>query len=103
VKNVEWWIVGAGLVFGWLAPIIWEKVSPARTAKAFWGALAKLSHSLVVDLDSEDFLKNYGRLLKLIAGYAGRNLLALAATILPVVLFWGPPPTWRYNPRKRPG
>lgn len=83
------WIVGAGLVFGWLAPILWEKVSPAKTARTFWGSLGKLSHSLVVDLDSEDFLKNYGCLLKLIAGYAGRNLLALAVTILPVVLFWG--------------
>lgn len=78
-----------GLAFGWLVPILWEKVSPAKTAKAFWGSLAKLSHSLVVDLDSEDFLQNYGRLLKLIAGYAGRNLLALAVTILPIVLFWG--------------
>ena len=89
MKGVELWIVGAGLAFGWLAPIIWEKVSPAKTAKAFWGALVKLSHSLVIDLDSDDFVQNYGRLLKLIAGYAGRNLLALAITVLPVVLFWG--------------
>jgi hypothetical protein len=89
VKGAEFWIIGVGLAFGWLVPKIWEKVSPAKTAKAFWGSLAKLSHSLVTDLDSEDFMQNYGRLLKMIGAYAGRNLLALAATIGPVVLFWG--------------
>ena len=88
MKGDAWWIVAVGLALGWLLPIVWEKVSPARTAKAFWGSLAKLSHSLVTDLDSDDFLQNYGRLLKLIGGYAGRNLLALAVAILPVMAFW---------------
>jgi hypothetical protein len=88
MKGGEWWVAGVGLALGWLLPIVWEKVSPAKKAKSFWGSLAKLSHSLVTDLDSDDFLQNYGRLLKLIGGYAGRNLLALAVAILPVMAFW---------------
>lgn len=88
MKSGGWWVAGVGLALGWLLPIVWEKVSPAKKAKSFWGALAKLSHSLVTDLDSDDFLQNYGRLLKLIGGYAGRNLLALAVAILPVMAFW---------------
>ena len=81
-------IIGVGLILGWLLPIIWERVSPTQSARQFWRSLYQLTRNLVADLDSDDFIGNYGQLLKLSGAYAGRNLLALSLAIIPVLAFW---------------
>jgi len=76
-----------GIVLGAVTAAIWRSASARAPRVEFWGAVADLAWSIAGGGDEHDFFRQYGRVLKLLARYLGRQALILGLSILPVTLF----------------
>jgi hypothetical protein len=76
-----------GIVLGAVTILIWRSVSARVSRVEFWGAIAELARSIVGGGDEREFLRQYGRVLNLLARYLGRQAVILGASFLPVTLF----------------
>jgi hypothetical protein len=76
-----------GIVLGAVTILIWRSMSARVPRVEFWGAIAELARSLLGGGDEREFLRQYGRVLNLLARYLGRQALILGVSFLPVTLF----------------
>ncbi|MFN0055445.1 MAG: hypothetical protein ACKV0T_25135 [Planctomycetales bacterium] len=95
--------VCAGLLLGGLVSAIWQGITLRLGKSDFWTSFRRLTGELVTG-NEDQFLQQYGQLLKLLGGYLGRNALTLCLSFLPVVLtvlFAAPAAMDRYNLQAR--
>jgi len=78
-------VSGGGL--GGLFVVIWRRFAPAEQAAAFWRGLYAATRGVLGSEEVEAMWRHYKALLGLVAVYTGRNLLGIAAAIVPVALF----------------
>lgn len=72
-----------GAVFGW----VWNRMMPMRRQREFLGELQGKAERFVRAVGQDDFLTHYKNLILSLLGYSGRNMLALFAACLPIILF----------------
>jgi hypothetical protein len=95
-----WIATAVGAALGAGVASISRVVSRRFGGGEFWVALPELARDLVSQSDSDLFLRNYGRLLRLLAAYLFRNALQLGAAFAPViatVVLLGPSVMELYN------
>ena len=95
-----WIATAVGVALGTGVASISQVVSRRFGGGDFWVALPELARALVSQSDGDQFLKNYGRLLRLLAAYLFRNALQLGASFAPViatVVLLGPSVMELYN------
>lgn len=80
-------VAAAGLVLGILAALIWRRLSARLQRFDFWPSFRRLTQDLFATANGREFVSLYGQLLKLAARYIGRNVLLVAASSLPVILW----------------
>ncbi len=80
-----WIATAVGAALGAGVASISRSVSRRFGGGEFWGALPGLARALASQSDGDMFLKNYGRLLRLLAAYLFRNALQIGASFAPVV------------------
>jgi hypothetical protein len=100
-QPVMFWIaVAAGVALGFVVALI-SRIVSARLGKGeFWAELPLLTRRLATGSDSDEFLRVYGRLLKLLGEYLARNAIQLVASFAPVVatvVLCGPAVMESYN------
>ena len=76
-----------GIVLGVVTAAIWRSASARAPRVEFWESVADLARSIAGGGDEHEFLRQYGRVLKLLARYLGRQALILGVSFLPVTLF----------------
>jgi len=76
-----------GIVLGAVTVVIWRSASSRLRKVEFWTSVADLARSLVGGGDEREFIRQYGRVLQLLARYLGRQALILGLSFLPVTLF----------------
>jgi hypothetical protein len=76
-----------GIVLGVVTAAIWRSASAKAPRVEFWAPVADLARSIAGGGDERDFLRQYGRVLQLLARYLGRQALILGVSFLPVTLF----------------
>src|SRR5579872_6778738 len=92
--------IAAGVGLGVVVALISRLVSSRVGKSEFWAELPTLTRTLATGTDSDEFLKVYGRLMKLLGGYLARNTVQLVASFAPViatVLLCGPAVMEAYN------
>ena len=76
----------AGLAGGWLFYRVWRKIMPRTRSRQFWQHLLESLRSMLGSQEPDDLLRHYRELLAVLARFAGRNTLAVAAGLVPVAL-----------------
>lgn len=102
-RPVILWIgIATGAVLGILVAVISRAISKRLKKGDFWTELPQLTRALASGSDSDEFLRVYGRLLKLLCRYLAGNAVQLAASFAPVVatvVLCGPAVMEVYNHR----
>jgi hypothetical protein len=75
---------GAGVAFGW----IWLRIVPWSTHARFWAVAGPLIRECLSVDDTRVFMGLYGRLVRAVVAYVGRNAAATALAGLPLILTW---------------
>src|SRR5579859_5587617 len=76
-----------GVFLGLGSALLWRSVSSRVGRVEFWSSAVQLSRSLIAGENDREFLRQYVRLLHLLARYLGRQALVLGVSFLPVTLF----------------
>lgn len=95
-----WIAIAAGVALGIVVALISRLVSRRLGKADFWAELPRLTRTLASGSDSDEFLRVYGRLLRLLGGYLTRNAIQLVASFAPVVatvILCGPAVMESYN------
>src|SRR5262245_36564104 len=76
-----------GIILGAVTVVIWQSASARLRKVEFWGSVTDLARFVVGGGDEREFIRQYARVLKLLARYLGRQGLILGVSFLPVTLF----------------
>src|SRR5689334_18860194 len=79
--------VAEGVALGILTAVIWRTESSRVKKVEFWESVADLARLILGGEDEREFIRHYGRVLKLLARYLGRQALILGLSFLPVTVF----------------
>jgi hypothetical protein len=75
-----------GLAGGWLFHSIWRRLLPRARSRDYWTSVPVSVRGMLTSESTPDLLHHYRTLIGALASYAGRNLVAVIAAMIPIIV-----------------